>query len=1386
MDLRKSLSAFLPFNILSLIKGRKRFAYKCGGVIFADLAGFTQLTDSLSIIGKEGAEELTRILNNFFESMINVILDNGGDVIRFGGDAVTAFFENSLDNAIIASLLVQRECLKFEKVETRGGEFSLGMKVGVSFGDVVFGIVGEKNGGYDFFSGGETLNLSAEGEHNAKRGEVVLSPECLNHFEKGNYKFEILENNFVLVKDFQKDFPFQKVEMTEEDLPEEDNLINFLPSYIKERFLFEEQKLVGEHRRTAVLFLKFSDFDFSREENLEKLDEIYTEVSRCVRKYGGNVNKVDMGDKGNKILCLFGSPYSLEKQEEMAVRCSLELIENQNLKELTNQIKIGITVSNLFSAYVGSTRRREYTVMGSGINLSARLMTCNLDNNVIVDEEIYNKTKDLFEFKSYKPIELKGKEEKVKVFAPIKVREKEEKSFPFVGRRKEIEKVLNLILDEKGNRYLCITGPPGIGKSSLINKIIEELKKKEYKVYEIKLALYNKEKPDTVIKNCLVQMLKLNLNDSEGVQNRIEGSLIGEDKNYLPLFKDIFKLEVEENSFTKELKGKERKDTFFAIVTRIIVPILSEVNSVIFIDHLEYADSSTLEFLSFLRDEIGETKSRLLYTLREDSFKELNEIVEKSSIIKVSPFNEEDVELYLTEVENFISPPDTLVEFLLKKSYGNPKFLSELISILKWQNLAYIGRFNKYEVDEDKLSTATFPETLQSLFLSRVESLPFEEKNLVCCASVLGTSFSIETLCQLVEKERDFVISKIKALEKKGIVKMDTWGKREYASFEDNLLREAVYDSLNYEYRRELHQKIGEYLENEPQDSPRVIPVLARHFELADIEEKAFFYLLESAKYSKSNYDYKSCYDFLFRYISLADKKGVTFQTREDYLEAFFMFADVLQELGRISEAGECYQKILEEVKDLSPTRVRALSKMADNKRREGKLKESLDLYERALEGAKELKDESLQCRIFLDSGVTLAMMERMGKAVDYFQRAELLSEKLEDYPSLVYSLMNRGLVEYLRGQLEGAKSLFLQAGNVAKEKNLRSYLALINTNLSMTLFDMGNYSEALEVCNETIEVSRQFGFRNYLVVAMSNKALFETMLGRWEEAKKSVEKSLNLAEHYKMEYLIAPNIHIKSLILFNEGYFSESFKNQNRALKSFIEDNNLGQGLASLSEMVSLTNFLNCPEVSSSIIEEFLPKLAKELENTTKTWTIGFNSNYVFHRFLIGDSGFYDSEEKLENILDRARECGILWLVADTANILIRFYQKEGKHSKCCEVGDELFPLLSTHYCPLIMPKFLINYSNSLLIEGKGDELADVLNNLKNYDKILDRGPISAQYDYLLYNILKDKDKDEARRRLYCAREIVENILKNENDNVFKSAFLKCDFVEEILKKGA
>jgi len=78
--------------------------------------------------------------------------------------------------------------------------------------------------------------------------------------------------------------------------------------------------------------------------------------------------------------------------------------------------------------------------MGSGINLSARLMTCNLDNNVIVDEEIYNKTKDLFEFKSYEPIELKGKEEKVKVFAPIKVREKEVKSFPFCRTKKRNRK----------------------------------------------------------------------------------------------------------------------------------------------------------------------------------------------------------------------------------------------------------------------------------------------------------------------------------------------------------------------------------------------------------------------------------------------------------------------------------------------------------------------------------------------------------------------------------------------------------------------------------------------------------------------------------------------------------------------------------------------------------------------------------------------------------------------------------------------------------------------------------------------------------------------------------------------------------------------------------
>ncbi|MCX7830103.1 MAG: tetratricopeptide repeat protein, partial [Acidobacteria bacterium] len=901
-----------------------------------------------------------------------------------------------------------------------------------------------------------------------------------------------------------------------------------------------------------------------------------------------------------------------------------------------------------------------------------------------------------------------------------------------------------------------------------------------------RLALYDREKFFTPLKNVIRHCLNLEIGDAEGIKKTLLKSLSENDKNYLPLFNDLFKLDIEENSFTMSLTNKERKEIFFAIVSRILLPPLSEKPHYIFIDNIDFADPSSVEFLIFISQDLSETKSKIIFTLREENIEFFKDLLEKSHKIKLPPLSKLDVESYLVQREGFATPPEFLLDFLFQKSGGNPKFLSELVSIMKTQNLAFIGASGKYEVDEDKLTTTTFPDTLQGLFLSKVESLSESDRFFLRAASVLGTSFSIDTLSSLVEREQGILVSKIKELEKTGLIKMDTWGARLYASFSDNLLREAVYNSLNFELRRELHLKVACFLENEGIGSPRVLPVLARHYENGGDTQKALHYLFESAKYSKSIYDYRSSYEYLSRYVLLAEKSNFSLGKDSQFLEAFVMYAEVQQELGRIKEAGICFEKIINEIEELSSIKIKSLSKLADNKRREGNLKESLELYEKALEGAKQLKDESLQCIIFLYYGVPLAMSGKMGKAMDYFQRAEILAEKTKDYPSLVYALMNRGLVEYFRGKLEGAKSFLLKAKEIASENNLRSYLALITVNLAQVFFESGDYPKALDICKEAEEVSRQFGYRNHLVMSMTNRALFETMLGLWDEADKSVEKALSAAQHYNMAYLCATNFHIKSLLYFTNGYLSKSFKHQILAFENYLNNSHFGEAVGSLSEILSITNQFGISDFAVKILDENLGKLQKELENSSRTWTISFNTHYSFHKFLLEELDYYDAEEKLDDLLEKARETGILWLVADVGSVVLRFYHSNNKYEKAAEIGEDLFPLLSTHYCPLILPKFLIAFCKSLIFEKKSDELSSALACLCQYEKFLDRGLMGMEYNYLLCKVLENDKIGEAKKRLLFAKDIATKIEDNEEDDTFKNAFLNLQIVKEVRESSS
>ena len=57
-------------------------------VLFADVSGFTKLTESLSQKESLGTEQLAKHLNTYLEMLVREILGTNGDIIKFAGDAL--------------------------------------------------------------------------------------------------------------------------------------------------------------------------------------------------------------------------------------------------------------------------------------------------------------------------------------------------------------------------------------------------------------------------------------------------------------------------------------------------------------------------------------------------------------------------------------------------------------------------------------------------------------------------------------------------------------------------------------------------------------------------------------------------------------------------------------------------------------------------------------------------------------------------------------------------------------------------------------------------------------------------------------------------------------------------------------------------------------------------------------------------------------------------------------------------------------------------------------------------------------------------------------------------------------------------------------------------
>ncbi|HEX9925166.1 MAG TPA: adenylate/guanylate cyclase domain-containing protein, partial [Anaerolineae bacterium] len=92
------LSTYLPLDRrLAIARGKSLPDRVSGAALFADISGFTPMTHAfLTTLGaKHGPEELTRRLNQVYDTLIRQTHSFEGSVIGFSGDALTCWFDDA-------------------------------------------------------------------------------------------------------------------------------------------------------------------------------------------------------------------------------------------------------------------------------------------------------------------------------------------------------------------------------------------------------------------------------------------------------------------------------------------------------------------------------------------------------------------------------------------------------------------------------------------------------------------------------------------------------------------------------------------------------------------------------------------------------------------------------------------------------------------------------------------------------------------------------------------------------------------------------------------------------------------------------------------------------------------------------------------------------------------------------------------------------------------------------------------------------------------------------------------------------------------------------------------------------------------------------------------
>jgi|TARA_A200000113_G_scaffold64998_2_gene56136 adenylate cyclase len=188
-----------------------------------------------------------------------------------------------------------------------------------------------------------------------------------------------------------------------------------------------EDVMGGKQSVGTVLFSDVRSFTTITEElgaqgTVKLLNDYFTIMVDCISDEGGMLDKFI----GDAMMCIFGTPVPHDDDPDRAVRAAIRMMTDLKIfndkRAMEGKMPIdhgmGINTDSIVSGNIGSPKRMDYTVIGDGVNLAARIESAckQYGAHILISEFTYKAVKATYRTRQVDYVIVKGKTEPVGVY----------------------------------------------------------------------------------------------------------------------------------------------------------------------------------------------------------------------------------------------------------------------------------------------------------------------------------------------------------------------------------------------------------------------------------------------------------------------------------------------------------------------------------------------------------------------------------------------------------------------------------------------------------------------------------------------------------------------------------------------------------------------------------------------------------------------------------------------------------------------------------------------------------------------------------------------------------------------------------------------------------